>query len=381
MTRIIVDDIALRELVGEALDGGHLGDLTMPEDEQPVSVNAVVDPSASLTDPINAKFIPQTKPELDVAVKQLTDDIPIDRVAAVYKAISSVIEDIVDEQENIESKKEMKNTKKDDAKRVEEAIRTEINKVLKQMTEAPGDLPPVKKIPYGTHGAEYMRRVEKAKSDLKKSFRSGIIDEPEEVGDVSDDEPKKRHAFKSTALGNMADVSGASFQDIAKELGFSVAGAKQAVDKALEKARWVSAELDPDELEIIVLTTMKDYIDVLNKTGKLTAGDVQLMKDHPDIVRELDGFREFLATTLKRRRKAGQKLQNPLGESQNLEMLTCPDCNGTGWDSDNDKDCELCAGHGQISRRDLYGEAKHLKTVVEALNSVGIKAKISKKRR
>jgi len=59
---------------------------------------------------------------------------------------------------------------------------------------------------------------------------------------------------------------------------------------------------------------------MLNKTGELTAADVQLMKDHPDIVRELDGFREYLHNTIRRAMKAKpEDLEDPLGESEELD--------------------------------------------------------------
>jgi hypothetical protein len=37
-----------------------------------------------------------------------------------------------------------------------------------------------------------------------------------------------------------------------------------------------------------------------------------MMKDHPDVVRELDGFREFLHNHIRRARKADQQLINPV---------------------------------------------------------------------
>ena len=99
------------------------------------------------------------------------------------------------------------------------------------------------------------------------------------------------------------DVGGASFKQIAQEMGYaSESGAKQAVEKAMTKVQFASS-MDPDQLQIVVLTAMSDYIDFLNKSGELTPADVQLMKDHPNIVSELDGFREFLDKYMKRQMK------------------------------------------------------------------------------
>jgi len=102
----------------------------------------------------------------------------------------------------------------------------------------------------------------------------------------------------------MTDVGGSSFKEIAAEMGYaSESGAKQAVEKALEKSRFVGA-MDPDELQILALTAMNDYIDYLRKSGELTGADIELMKSHPTITAELDGFREFLDKYIKRQMKA-----------------------------------------------------------------------------
>lgn len=312
MAQVTVSEQALRELVQEALDGGHLGDLTVDDDDEPVNVNPVVDPSASLTDPSNPDFVPQTKPELDVALGQLTKEVPIANVARFYKAAKAEL----DAEKEKNGDDEMKNVNdKKGARRTEEAVRRVVRKELSKLSEA-GELPPVKKIPFGVHGAEYMRRMQKSRDDLAASLGRGDDDEEERSGEGGEEEKpaKRRHSYKKTAIGGMADVSGASFDEIAKELDFSIAGAKQAVDKALEKAQFVAVGIDSDDLEILVLTTMNDYVNMLNKTGELSPADVKLMKDHPDIVRELDGFREFLSNAIRRKRKEGQKLEDPLGE-------------------------------------------------------------------
>jgi hypothetical protein len=129
-----------------------------------------------------------------------------------------------------------------------------------------------------------------------------------------DDEDEDEEDGRSRKNVMMTDVGGASFKEIAKELGYAAeSGAKQAVDKALKKARF-AATMDPDELDILMLTTMNDYVEFLRKSGELTAADVQLMKDHPSIVSELDGFREFADKALRKAQRVGQKVVNPLDE-------------------------------------------------------------------
>lgn len=277
MPNVVVSDRALRELVNEALDGVGFGDLTVP-DPDPIEPNAVVDPSAADTDPMNSNAVPQNRVELDVAMKRLSRDVPDDMVPSVFKAAKAAISIEKEKREEGDSMK----TKNEN--NVEETVRRAVRKVL---------------------------------SEINPRFDTSYsgIDYGTSADDDDDDDKKPKRAYKSTAIGNMADVGGASFDEIAKELGFSIPGAKQAVDKALLKAQFV-AKSDPDELEIIVLTTMNDYIKKLAKTGELSSADVELMKNHPEIVRELDGFREFLHSALKRMQKGGQSVENPLGEGK-----------------------------------------------------------------
>jgi hypothetical protein len=337
MAIVTVSDQALREMVKEALNGGHLGDMSSL-DEEPVVVNPVVDPSASQTDPINPRFVPQTKPELDVAIKQLTKDVPIDQVPQFYKTVRSAIDA---ENSQIEKDEEMKKAAQGGSKQIEETLRKEVRKILSDMLLSEvGDLPPVKKIPAGVHGGEFSRRIEKTKADLRKSLgravdtleappKPEVEDLPDSDGPPGSNDDKRRHSYKSTALGGMSDVAGASFETIAKELDFSVAGAKQAVDKALEKARYLMLNIDDDDREIIILQSMNDYIEMLEKSGELSGSDVRLMKDHPDIVRELDGFREFLSNAIRRMRKADQKVIDPLEEVNSKMTSNCRFCKKT----------------------------------------------------
>lgn len=289
MAQVTVSEKALRELVREALGSAHLGDLTMPEEpEAPVNVNPVVDPSAAETDITDPDFVPKSKQEFDVAVRLLVKDVPVDKVPSVYKAIEAFID--ADEANSLEDD-EMKKAKQGGTDQVEESLRKVVRNLLSEITP---------RFDMSYSGTEYG-------------------DSGDDDDDDDDTEKKPKRAYKSTAIGGMHDVGGATFEEIAKELGLSVAGAKRAVDEALKKLQFIAGgdaegmEIS-DDVEILVLTTINDYIRMLSKKGDLSPADVQLLKDHPDIVRELDGFREFLHTAIKKARKGG-KLEDPLGEA------------------------------------------------------------------
>lgn len=276
-----------------------------------IPVNDVVDQSAAVTDPGDENFKPTNRAELRVALHALCNSIDDDRVQDTYERIMK----------SLDTKDEDDMAQKTDTK-TEAMIRRAVRKHLqeafstKPKTLGPvvGDLPPVTKVPPNVHGGEYARSIDKHTKKLKSIMKANTLDDfGGATEDVEAETPEKRK------FSTVSDVEGASFQEIAQELGFSVAGAKQAVDKALAKAQWLGAmqEEDPEDLEIITLTSMNDYIKMLAGSGELTPADIQLMKDHPEIVRDLDGFREFLDRALRKARK-GSELESPLGESKKV---------------------------------------------------------------
>lgn len=283
MKKIIISKNQMKKFIKETMMNPSVGWQSTSElSDSPVSVSAVVDPSASDTDPENNNFKPSNRKELQVALANLVDQIPDDLASDTFEIVNNAIKK---EKEGLD----MKNDKK-----VEEAIRLNIRKILRE-----AELPQVKKIPIGTHGGEWMKAYEKRRKDLEKTLTSMNIDTDAEEMDRAD-APAAGRERKNVM---QTDVGGASFKQIAQELGYaSESGAKQAAVKAMEKIRFGSS-MDPDQLQIVVLTAMSDYVDFLNKSGELTPADVQLMKDHPDIVSELDGFREFLDKYVKREMK------------------------------------------------------------------------------
>lgn len=248
----------------------------------PASISAVVDPSAALTNPGNPNFIPSSRKELEPAVSSLIGDISDDDAAEFYDRIKSSIENLKDEEENMSKQKN-----------VEETIRRSIRKMLREAG------------PYRDTGMSYSgpmigSRVRPGFEECEACEGEGMLDDGTDCKVC-----KGTGMIQLTGRKNvmMTDVGGASFEDIAKEMGYAAAsGARQAVDRALEKAKF-TASMDPDELEITTLTAMNDYISVLNKSGELTSADVQLLRDHPGIISQLDGFREFLDSYIKKAMK------------------------------------------------------------------------------
>jgi len=281
--KLIVSKQAVREFIRETMMNPSVGWQSTSElSDSPSAVSAVVDPSAAVTDPDNPNFKPANRKELQIALLALTDNVSDDLASDTFDVVLDAINKNNDEED-------MKNDKK-----VEEAVRLAIRKMLSE-----AELPPIKKIPMGVHGGEWMKAHEKRRKDLEKTLTSMNVDtDAEEM--TRADAPVAGRDRKNVM---QTDVGGASFKQIAQEMGYaSESGAKQAVEKAMTKVQFASS-MDPDQLQIVVLTAMSDYIDFLNKSGELTPADVQLMKDHPNIVSELDGFREFLDKYMKRQMK------------------------------------------------------------------------------
>jgi hypothetical protein len=241
MRKVTVTENAIRELIRGAFDGRGMRLLEKLADPQPIKVNDVVDPSAAVTDPDNEDFRPTTPAEFQVAVKTLVEELPSDKIADTYEKLVKALNQPEDK-----DKKMKKDTK------AEAFVRSLVRRTINESLE---DEMPLPKVPRKYAGA--------------------------------------------------VNTPGGGLEAIAKRFGLSTSGAKGAVDKALSKAQW-SASMQfgsPEEMEEIVLTAVKDYIDFLKGSGELEPAEVKLLKDNPGIVSSLDGFREFLHSYIKRARK------------------------------------------------------------------------------
>jgi len=339
MPKVVVSEKALREMVREALDStGWSGESDGPA----VNINPVTDPSCSVTDPVNPNFTPQNKTEFGVAMQQMVKNLPDTDLPGVFTAVKKALDTrsekdeldaatqqamVAGSQQAIDAAGERgKDKEKHEGKmptmsKVEEQLRARIRKAVLEahgLTEA--DLPPVKKIPMGVHGGEYMRRHQKTVGDLQKNLGKSVEryendplppeeeepvlpDDSEEGGEAPEAVHVPKHAHQG--IGAQGEVGAASFEDIAKEMDMSVSGAKQLVDKALLRFTFLM-KLDPKVRLDLIADAFVDYVDMLEKTGELTPADVQLLDTHKTMVMELDGFREYLHNVVRREMKKGE---------------------------------------------------------------------------
>lgn len=285
---LIVTKKAVREFVRDALDGKSFSWQTTGDVS---NVSAVVDPSAALTNPGDGDFKPSNRAELKASLSALVDEISDDDTSAFYTSAKKTVEDIKSEEEQM---------KKEDVK-VEEAVRHAVKKILREFG-------PHRDTGLSYSGPAFGGGIRQGFEECEACEGEGMLDDGSTCKAC-----KGKGAIPSTKKKNkmMTDVGGATFEEIAKELGYAGApGARQAVEKAIEKAKTVFS-IDPDELEILTLQAMNEYVEYLKKSGELTPADVELMKSHPSIIAGLDGFRNFFSAYMKKHTDPNQKIVNP----------------------------------------------------------------------
>jgi hypothetical protein len=243
-------------------------------DRPPVTPDPVVDPMSPASEPETDRT-PRSKIELNVACHQIVSALPEDLVPSFYDEIlklrskySCVTDDVV-EKPAAKGKSnttfggiQMSENKNDKQKLLENKLRPIIRQMLIEM-HAEGSLT------------------------------------------QADDEPKTRRKWGSKLgsvnVGQGTDIeTHASFEDIAKELGYSsVSGAKSAVDKAVRKLRFLHKmhQRDPEKFDELVLTALDDYIDYLVSSGELNDEDMTFIKTNPqamDAFMDSPDFRDFM---------------------------------------------------------------------------------------
>ena len=300
MMNIFVSKKALREYIHEAMSSPGVGwQATGDLSTSPANISAVVDPSAATTDPGNPKFKPRNRVELKTALSAMIDDIADDDASNFYADMKTVIKTKEEEGE--------KNVKNNNRK-TENAVRLSVRKMLREIGQ------------YRDTGMSYSGPMTGSPAmkpgivDCQACDGEGILEDGTDCT-VCDGKGEVEKKGRTNATTN--DVGGESFANIASELGYKTAsGAKQELGRALAKYKYMWS-LEPDEFEIVMLQSMNDYIEYLQDSGELTASDVQLMKDHPNIVSELDGFKEFLGKKIRNfMKQAGSTDEMPVESKQ-----------------------------------------------------------------
>lgn len=296
MDKVIVTESELRRAIAEALDSSSY----VPEPKM-VKVNDVVDQSAADTDPMNPDYKPQDAVELNVAFKRMTTGMDPDKAPKIFDVLKGALDgkDPDPDQRNEKDKEKVaepsttksttsttgtkSGTRSGSGHQSEAVIRDHVRLMLSQS-------PPV--------------------TPTIESF-----DSYDQVVNGSEDEEELPDGHIVKAQATEDEI----FAKIAKELGYSIAGAKQFVDKAQARFRFMSRELpngpnlakNPtekrEEADSMILQAFTDYVNHLETVPEnpdapyapdepkaLTPDDVRLLRDHPHLALELEGFRQYL---------------------------------------------------------------------------------------
>lgn len=281
--KVIVSKKAVREYIREMLSPSASGcETTGDLSTSPVKVSSVVDPSASVTDPENPNFKPQNKAELLSSIPALFSDVSDDDASDLYSRIKITLDAPTEE--------DKMNTKKTD-KKVEEAIRLAVRKMLREANAVDSYS--------GWQTGTPKGMIDCPDCEGEGHVKGSICASCDGEGTVA--APKKRGY-------EMAGEGEATYDEIAKEFGFAgPPGARQAIARILDKSKFI-LDMDPEEWDIFVLSTMNDYIRDLSADGTLTPEEVEDLKNNPEEVLELDTFRNYLDKAIKKSRRSGQEV-------------------------------------------------------------------------
>jgi len=292
MAKVIREE-TLRSIITTLLEDKTLGPAM-------INVNPVVDPSAAITDPSNANFRPGTKAELNVALTALVNNLSDDKIGSVY----DTIKDSFDSPEDVEGKKKMKaNTQSEHIVRL--AVRKLMNEISKSAEEraakawASGPSGDEARAAYLAKGGTVTRLPSGASSYMRGAKSPAVAKLRADLEKMPDD------TDQDVGGSNMmvADVGGMGLKELAAEFGFkNPNGVLQWINRVLTKVKGRVENFE--ELQVLTLEILNDYINELAAASEpeLTPHDVQLMKDNPQMVAELDSFRVYLNNRL---RKAG----------------------------------------------------------------------------
>jgi hypothetical protein len=300
----------LRAMVKTLLENKALG-------PDMVKINPVVDPSASLTDPSNSDYKPNNKQELQVTLMAMIDDLSDDKVPDVYDSLKHAMQS----QEEDKGKDQMD---KSNAK-IEETIRLAIRNILNnielpkrslkeyfQKDPATGEMvwkgsgpapklatgAAVKKLDPEARGIAVGPKTPEVKG-LKKTLTK-MKDEDLEAVDSSDPQAGR------TRRNQKGEVK---LKKMAVELGFkNPNGSLQFMNRVLDKFKTRYENFD--DVQVATLEIMKEYIDELASPYKhrgvttkpvITPQDAELMRQHPEMIEDLETFRVYLSKKLKER--------------------------------------------------------------------------------
>lgn len=242
--------------------------------------NVIVEPPVGDQD-----FVPLNNVELAKSLYTLAKEVPQEKIKSFYSDVKELLVSLSDGKEIFK----MTN---------EQQLRKEIRKLVKEAWEEEGYsvIDPALDDTAIVDPADAEAEEELAKRELERQKRK----------------------FRGKQL----------YKDIAAATGLSVSGAKGEAVRATKRFIFLMnlADLAQGEYDKLVNSAMDSYIGYLESSGALSSEEIVDLKDNPDLVRELAGFRDHM-------RKHVTRLAKQKGVS--LE-----------WEKDFDGDAQAAFGAG-----------------------------------
>jgi len=187
-------------------------------------------------------------------------------------------------------------------------------------------------IPIKLEGATTMNKEEqKLRQHIRKIIKEAY--EEDEYGehssyddyvdpDASADEQERWDQEERDREKARAEADKEKLKGMAVELGAAgPSGVRRLQGVAMKRLTFI-ANMPEEVKDNMHKHATSDYIVTLNKTGELDAEDVKLMRDNPDIVQGLDGYREFLHKYIRREAKnVGVDLAIHSGEPLDMNAM------------------------------------------------------------
>jgi len=301
----------LRSLVKTLLEDKTLG----PE---LIKVNPVVDPSAALTDPSNSDYKPNSKQELRIALSSMLDDLSDEKISSVYDSLKSALQS----QKDDEGKDQVVKSNK----KIEETIRVIVRELLERV-ELPKhhlkeyfELDPTtgEKIWRGTGPApklaasSKMQKLDPSERGIAMGPKTPAVKGLKKVLNKMKDSDFSAIDSSKPEAGRMRRnkmEQGDKLIQLAKDFGFkNPNGVLQFINRVLEKSKRRIENYD--EVVVATLEIMKEYIEELSspyKSGSkmldplITPQDAELLRQHPEMIKDLSTFRIYLDKKLLRK--------------------------------------------------------------------------------
>lgn len=334
MTRAVVSELALRELLREALDNtGAMGhDASAPVVPNPATDRTTLELDF---DPVEVRHAPRNRNELVIMVRNLLDTVEDEQSGELYRKIKAMVGgDQVGKKDFAKATEVPPTMGNEENGQMKEGLVEAIRNIVEEtLNEA---------LPFGfgkgkmklggqfqhPHDEEegpqddFIARGGSVEDEFKADGTVNFnpdedISDPEELEAVlarmtksawdPDDEEDEEEVVpapkgsprKRVDAGTGYGVDGDTFEKIGEKFGFTKEAAKKAVETAMERFRVLHA-MDPEDMAEMVLDGVDDYIDMLAKTGELTDDDEAFLRLNPTHVAESDTFREFFSKYVKK---------------------------------------------------------------------------------